>query len=336
MTNSEWLLEKANPPIRYNLTHDKALADELLSNEEVFAWLQKLTDRVAAKDLSDIHGSHDYRYDNIMKKCFILGLNADIPAFDNLVQFFISFLNEHIEKNHGDTLIFGKIYAYRDYETILACYLPFMGYFHEPAVQHIVRKRLEILYNFTKQKRYDICRCEPDFIGIPKPWRSYIINPDLYSDGNISLPSIHDYILLAGAYRHLSKEEKDKAETIAAWLFGDGYSTVYPRFYYYAPQDQSYKAKAVNGKVLLDNNLFTCFIISHFKAAQNSAWFTDSMAYFEQYKTANGRFVFPKEMIAEQKDGQHMNVGEQRKNKLYSEILSTYWIERIQTKDIKQ
>ena len=330
MTNRNWLLENADIPIRYNLTHDESLADKLLSNDEVSAWLQRLTDRVTAEDLSNIHGSHDYRYDNIMKKCFILGLNKEIPQFNRLALFFIDFLDEHITKTHGDPLTFGKMYAYRDYETILACYLPFMGYWNEPSVQYVVRKRLDILYNFTKQKRYDVCRQDIDFVGVTKEWRSNIIDPDLYSDGNIALPSIHDYILLAGAYQHLDKEEKDKAEMVVAWLFDDGYSEVYPRFYYYAPLDPSYKAKAINGKVDLSGyNLFTCFILSHFESARASAWFADNMMNFEQYKTTDGRFIFPKPMIAEQKDGAHMNVGESKRDKRYAEILSTYWMERI-------
>jgi hypothetical protein len=109
---------------RYNLTRDRSLVDELLTNHEVAAWLQRLSDRVAARDLSGIHGSFDYCYENIMKKCFILGLNADIPQFDRLVRFFIEFLDGHITKTHGDTLTIDKMYAYRDYETLLACYLP--------------------------------------------------------------------------------------------------------------------------------------------------------------------------------------------------------------------
>lgn len=330
MTNRDWFLENADVSIRYNLTHDQSLVDELLFNNEVSAWLQRLTDRVTAQDLSNIHGSHDYRYDNIMKKCFILGLNADIPQFDRLVRFFIEFLDRHIIKTYDEALTFGKMYAFRDYETVLTCYLPFLGYWNEPSVQYVVRKRLEILYSFIKQKRYNVCRHDIDFVGVPKEWRSHIIDPDLYNDGNIALPSIHDYILLAGAYSHLNQEEKSKVETVATWLFGDGYSEVYPRFYYYAPLDPSYKAKAINAKLDLGGyNLFTCFILSHFEAARGSAWFTDNMMTYEQYKTADGRFTFPKTMIAEQKDGEHMNVGQSKRDKRYAEILSTYWMERI-------
>jgi hypothetical protein len=326
----DFLLENADVPIRYNLTHDASLVEALLTNDEVAAWLERLTQRVTAKDLANIHGSHDYRYDNIMKKCFILGMNLDIPQFDSLARFFVDFLNEHITKTYEDTLTFEKMYSYRDYETVLACYLPFMGYCDEPAVRYVINKRLEILYNFAKQKRYDIISNDIDFAGVQKEWRGGIVDPELYSDGNIALPSMHDYILLAGAYRYLSDNDKCKAETIAEWLFSDGYRDVPRRFYYYAPLDPAYKAKSIYAKIeLSDFNLFDCYILSHFKAAQNSAWFIDAMLEYEQYKTSNGRYVFPKIMITEQKDSEHMNVGENKRSKLYSEIVSTYWVTRI-------
>ena len=132
MKNRNWLLGNADVPIRYILTHNESLVDKLLSNDEISAWMQKLTDRVTAKDLYNINGSHDYRYENIMKNCLILGLNRGIPQFDRLAHFFIDFLDGHISKTHGDVLTFGKMYAYCDYETILTCYLPFMGYWNEP------------------------------------------------------------------------------------------------------------------------------------------------------------------------------------------------------------
>ena len=330
MSNRQWLLRNADVPIRYQLTHDAALAGELLANNEVSAWLRRLAERSAARDLSNIHGSHDYRYENIMKKCFVLGLNREIPQFDDAARFFVDFLRRHIAEPQGDALTFGKMYAYRDYETILACYLPFVGYWDEPPVQYVVRKRLNILYQFTVQKRYDVYCRDRDLPGVKKEWRPYTIDPELYRDGNIALPSIHDYVLLAGAYRYLDKGDKDKADTIAEWLFGEGYEEVYPRFYYYVPFDPSYRSKAINGKVDLNKpDLYTCFILSHFSAVRASVWFADRLMFFDQYKTIDGRYIFPKTMIAERKDGEHMNVGESLRDRSSAEILSTYWIERI-------
>ncbi|MEG0766998.1 MAG: hypothetical protein RR482_04715 [Clostridia bacterium] len=328
MTNREWLLQNAEIPIRYAITRDPFLVDGLLSHDEVSAWMQRLSCRVALRDLSDIHGSDDGRYDTIMRNCFIYGLNASIPPFDSQVRFFIDFLNKHITKKYDDVLTFWKMYAFRDYETILACYLPFMGYFYEPSVQYVVRKRLQILYDFTKQRRYDVCRQDLDSAGIPPVWRSHVIDPSLYEDGNIALPSLHDYILLAGAYAYLSPDEQQKAETIVQWLFGNGYEEVYPRFYYHAPHNPSYKAKAINGKVdISGSSLFLCFILSHYASARHATWFSNALSTFQSYQTKEGRFRFPPAMLGGRKG--EANVGEPKGKKQSSEILSTYWMERI-------
>ena len=332
--NRDWLLSTADYPIRYSLTRDPALIGGLLANGEVALWLSALGNRVAADGLSDIHGSHDYRYENIVKKCFILGLDSRVPEFDAYMRFYLSFLDAQITKGHSDILTFGKMYQYRDYETVLACYLPFLGYASEPCVKHIAQKRIDLLYGFTKQGRYDIYTDASGLPGIKKEWKPYIVDPPLYADGNIRVPSIHDFVLLAGMYRYLDQSDRAKAETTVRWLFGDGYKSLIGNYYFYAPRDPSYKTKSLAHKVVLpdvsdpqiDANLgsllFLCFIFSHFAEARGSAWFANTLAYLNSYKTDDGRYVFPPKLIPEQKDGPRMNPGEQRKNPLYAEIVS--------------
>jgi len=126
---------------------------------------------------------------------------------------------------------------------------------------------------------------------------------------------------------------KPKVETIVRWIFGDGYSQISNKYYYYAPDDPSYKDKQIDHKINLNHNpqglLYRCFIFSHFEEAKKTEWFSNAMKNLNGYKTDTGRYIFPKELLAEQRDGYviggcHMNVGESKKNKNYAEILSTY------------
>ena len=347
MNNREWLLENADYPIKYSLTQEDSYIEQVLENAEVKSWLDRLTDRVICGDLSKIHGSHDYRYDNIVGKCFILGLNKKIPQFDFAMRFFIDFLDKNINNIYDDKLTFWKIYQYRDYETIMACYMPFLGYAYEKSVQYMAKKRACIIYEFTKQGRYDIYRSDLAYPGAKKEWKPYIIDPELYKDGNIALPSIHDLILFAGMYPYFDNEMRKKVETTVQWIFGDGYAGINDCLYYYAPDDPSYKSKGINNKIWLPDFskpainpremqalLLHCFILSHFEEAKKTKWFSESILYLEQYKTESGNYIFTKEMIVEQKDsyvvnGGHMNIGESKKNKTYAEIISTYWMEKI-------
>ena len=334
--NQNWLFENAVTPIRYNLTHRAEDAEHLLQNGEISVWLSRLAERSQANVIGDIHGSHDYRMENILGKCWILGLSKNIPAFAENMSFIQSCLNNHIQTTPSAELSFGKLY--RDCEKVLACFLPFLGYHADPAVLHIVRKRIEVLFGFTKQKRYDIYVDGSKIKGVKKAWQPYIIAPDLYADGHIALPDMHDFLLFAGMYPFLPLDDQNKIETIAAWLFGDGYNDVIRRYgYFYAPGG-SYNTKAIIFKPhLLEfqdmsfdkgdlvSLLFTVFVLSHFKTAKESVWFSLAMAYLDHYKNEAGRYSFPSHMISEKPD----SYGENKKSKLYNEILSTYWIERI-------
>jgi len=349
--NGKWLIENADYPIKYILVKDNSYIAPLMQNIEVKAWFSRLTKRVERGDLSDIHGSHDYRYENIVGKCYILGLNAKIPQFDLTMRFFIDFLNKKIDENRiayafGEKLTFDKIYQYRDYETILACYLPFLGYVHEESVQYVANKRANLIYEFTKQGRYNVYRSDLSYPGASKEWKPYIVDPELYKNGNIALPSIHDLILFAGIYPYITNDIKLKVETTVRWLFDERYKRINSRLYYYVADDPRYKSKAINAKVglpdlyeikqadskTLQALLYLCFVLSHFEAAKE--WVLEVVSYLEQYRTKSGRYIFPIEMITEKKDsyvidGGHMNIGEIQKSKNYREIVSTYWMDKI-------
>lgn len=342
-----WLLENAGVPIRYQLTRDPHLADKLLENEEVTYWLDQLEEKAKTGALANIHGSHDYRLENILGKCWLLGLNRDVPRFHRHAQFYLRYLSEHIRRDDPPGLSFEKLYANHDYETVLACFLPLLGYQGDPDVRHIARKRIGILYPFTKQKRYDIYAKESRLPGVKKEWQPYLIDPALYADGNIALPSVHDVILLAGMYASLDGELQGKAETIIEWLLGEGYSGLKNRYgYFYAPGG-AYAAKSIlrslplpdpmaapEDRAAAQSLLFKCFLLAHFKAGVHSAWLQTALLRLEQYGTAGGRYIFPPHMLTEKPDayftdGGHMNIGENKKSKHWREVISTWWMLQI-------
>lgn len=345
--SKQWLLETAGIPIRYNLNKNSADKEKLFQNSQVSEWYLRLAQRSDDENMGDIHGSHDYRMENILGKCWILGLSKDIDPFAEKMAFISEYLNRHIQTPPPAQLSFGKIYYFRDYEKVLSCFLPLLGFQDDPAVLYIARKRINILYEFTRDKRYDIYIDGSKLNGVKKEWQSFIINPDFYADGHIALPDIHDFILFAGMYSFLDPEEKSKVETITEWMFHKDYASIIRRYGYFYIPGGSYNTKAVIFKLhLLDFYdmvfdkgdlvplVFTVFFLSHFKAARESEWMSSALNYLDQYKNKAGHYSFPAHLITEKADsyvifGGHMNVGENRKSKLYREIISTYWMERI-------
>ena len=348
--NKTWLIDNSDVAIRHILNGVVENSEKLLENSEISAWFLRLTERSQNNNIGDIHGSHDYRMENILGKCWILGLSKSIPVFADKMGFILNYLNCHIQRAPTDNLTFGKIYHYRDREKVLSCFLPLLGYYDDTAVLHIVRKRIDILYTFTRNKRYDIYIDGSMLKGVKKDWQPYIINPELYSDGHIALPDMHDFILFAGMLPFLAVEERDKVEVITEWLFSEDYKHIIRRYGYFYLTGGTYNTKAVIFKLNLldfsdmtfDNGdlrplVFTVFILSHFKTARESEWFSLALSYLNHYKNESGRYVFPAHLVTEKPDsyvifGGHMNVGENKKSRSYNEIISTYWMERIYIK----
>lgn len=114
----DWLLDTAEAPIHHNLTRSAEDAISLLKNIEVSAWLTRLTERAKANEIGAIHGSHDYRMENILGKCWALGLHKEISAFADKMSFIVDYLNRHIQTPSTEELNFGKLYHFRDCEVV--------------------------------------------------------------------------------------------------------------------------------------------------------------------------------------------------------------------------
>lgn len=93
--NRDWLLINADTPIRYNLAHREEDAELLPQNGEVSVWLSRLAERSRADDIGAIHGSHDYRMENILGKCWILGLSKSLAWFTMALKDLSRYKNEN-------------------------------------------------------------------------------------------------------------------------------------------------------------------------------------------------------------------------------------------------
>lgn len=347
MNNFEWLIENAQIPIKYNLSKQGNLEDDLFKNIEIKYWISFLQEYYELDLVTKIHGSHDYRVENILGKLWLLGMNSKIERFDILVQFYIKFLNTQIGKTREKELSFGKIYSYYDFELVLASFLSLLGYSDEPCIEFISQKRVDYLYEFTKEKRYDIYVDGSKYTGVKKDWQPYLINPELYKDGNISIPCVHDFILLSSLNSKLNEKNKVKIDSIVSWIFSDKYSDMKSGYGYFYAQGKSYNVKSIIRKFDLPNIenvmiektdinslILKTYILSNFATAQTSKWFKSSITFLSSFMNDNGRYLFEKDMLSEKRDtyftsGGHMNVGEDKSNKKYYEILSTYWMYRI-------
>jgi hypothetical protein len=240
-----FLLENADAPVRYTLTKDPSLIEGILKNSEAASWLERLKQRSAAEDLSSIHGSHDYRIENILGKLWILGFDRNIPEFDASLQYILYFLRRHVkspERGGG----FGAIYSSLDYELLLAAYMPFFGYWDDEAVMHIALKRIGLLFDFFDKGNHDIYINPAGLKSVPKAWKEYILNPELYAGGNVKLPFIHDIILFAGMYNHTDTGCRHKIDAVIEWMCGESYRLMWKNKAVFYTEGGQYTSKAIS------------------------------------------------------------------------------------------
>lgn len=185
-----------------------------------------------------------------MNKSF-LGMSKQLGRFAENIDFILKHLETQVQSDPFSDTGFGRIYHYRDHEKVLCCFLPLLGFYSEPAVKYITGQRIKILYEFTRQMRYDIYTNGKKFSGVKKEWQPFIIEPDLYADGNIALPDVHDLLLFAGMYPHLTEDDKNKVENIVKWFFGSEYEGIIRRYGYFYIPGGSYSTKAVIFKLHL-------------------------------------------------------------------------------------
>jgi|LSQX01.1.fsa_nt_gb hypothetical protein len=349
MNNKKWLLENSNIPIKFNLNLDSISSNnEFLQFPEVQYWMSYLKKYYETNCMPKIHGSHDYRFENIMGKLVQLGAYSEIESFHQYVSIYLNFLHGHIQRANKDPLSFGKVYQSYDYELIIATFLSQAGYFKDYAIQYVFQKRLNILYSFAIEKRYDIYMDASNLPGVKKEWKDSIIHTDLYMDGNIHLPTVHDIIFFGIAMKnHPDIATIDKVNVILDWIFDDRYKDISDRYgYFYIPWG-SYATKAICWKfrmpdvLIMDESakslnslLHSTYIMSFFENSKSSDWFNAALTYLNSFKTESERYIFPRDMLQEKKDGywifgSHMGMGEDRKIKSFIEIESTYWMEKI-------
>jgi hypothetical protein len=69
--------------------------------------------------------------------------------------------------------------------------------------------------------------------------------------------------------------------------------------------------------------------------AKNPTILNNMLTYLMSFRLVNGRYLFSKSLLNEKKDsyfteGGHMNIGENKRSKIYQEVVSTFWMYLIE------
>jgi len=342
---TEWLLENGGPVIRYRtareLTADDAgldrakLLQEVLVSPMVRLWLDRL------KGVGKIHDSGNDRFENVVGKLLEFGITAECEQFRQFLQPFVSYLDRGPANKHGMMFVLCA--------TIVASALARAG-IKDQLLDSFMRQRLDDLCETTRLGSYDIYVKGVAFPDMPKAYRGRyeVVKEEFTPDGELHLPYIHDvYLLSAMQDAGPDAETSGKIEQVISYVLHPDYQAL-DRCYGYVREVRNGKAhyyvlgwaamlpgynaplKKNKPAMLLQRLELMC----HFPVACRHEWTLRCLDYLDQYRTAAGTWVLPREYLTEKPVGYwvfgaHMGLEEDRRSKLSIELESTFRMLKI-------
>jgi hypothetical protein len=365
---TNWLLENGGPIIRYKtvteLVTDQTnynlenLREDLLKSEIVQKWLlksetfQKQLQLKPASSLSGIYTLHHSKssvYENLMNKLIQLGLNSTFKAYDKLAQRSLEILSTLV-KEYND--VFKQFFI-----SLILGFLCRSGYEDEELVRQALDLRFDALNDFNQLENLDFYVDPVGFPRLPKIRRHDIVNPELYSDGKIRFPFIHDIWAFSGIIKSkLYQDKKDLIEKVIKRIltqdyqnlkkgygivvasptkaYGMGWSIHLPFFQDPHSLDFSESSLKKMEKSTPSHFLQRLYLLSQFPTARKNSWFITCFEKLKSYKTEKGTYLLPKSCLIERPSGYwvmgaYMGFGENRRVKKWAEIESTFWMAKI-------
>jgi len=337
-----WLINNADAPIRYRtakeLLRDNSFANavlpELFENKTVQKWLENLAHEKLPPGTGAVwcyeHGCFDACLENALPKLVQMGLRGEMRPLDDAAAFYKS-----RAAGRNDMGLSVSMFSYAGFTD---------AFFMEK-----ITERIFDLHRFVKKSIYDFYITEKErenLRKVPKNWKNAdFIKPELRGE---HYPFIYDLMGMAGVYGMLGPETDKKIEEILAYIstdefhvnVRDGYGILIDENNTYHSQgwDPKYPgwfsvADYIEGGASVPKLLIYAEIVSKFKIALNTRWFTELLAYLERYATENDTYIFPKEWLKESPgyavQGHHVSFGENRRKNNWCEIESTFHMQLL-------
>ncbi len=339
-----WLFDQSGPAIRYRTTTElfhllenddlRQLEADLLASEMVQTWLERLQPDFS---FNALHGSKPTCYENVMGKLTQLGCRSGMQLLDERVTPFLHWLETARDRFED--------HAYG--EPIVAAFLMRADYGHEPPVTAVAQRRLDILYDFCRNGRYDIFVDPAGYPAIPRAFRRHgLVDPALYEEGYMQLPDLYDLYLLGSLPDNMMDEvTAHKLDTIINYIMqpeyqrlpdGYGIALLGKRRYWaigwsvHLPGYFGFDSDAPEMRRLVRMTI----LMAQFPAARRHPWFKEAYAHLDVYCTQTGTHRFLTPYLREGQRGYwimgtYMGLEENRRKKTALELESTFWMRKL-------
>jgi len=319
---ADWLFANGGPIIRYRVATelladrgdiDRAqLGRDLLVYPEVQRWLANLGQ-------GPIHHSCDTSAENALGKLLEYGLRSDVADLD--------------EKARP---LFAR-YSDFDDALVLTPFLVRAGYSRRPVVAEWLTRRMAALHRTAQRGAFDFYLTEAEAAAVPKAWRGKPIYRAEFNPvgADFPLPTCFDFYALA----YWPKDDpaaNRMIEDIVRFISEPAFQTTVGGYIWDRTLKRCYAAgRPFLARVTPERLVLFLELGARFAAARAAPWFKAGLAQLEGYRTPQGRYRFPSELLKETANsyyiyaGAHMGLGENRKQTQALEIESTFRMMKI-------
>ena len=319
----DFLLDKSDVPIQYRIKRDLCentdaselgkLQEELVQSKRVIHLLACL------RNHKEYHGATLYAVENSLNMLVDMGFQYGIGfgEFDEI-------LNSIVEEAKNRPINYLHVLGSLSHIVVVSALL--RAGVREDWLIEFAKDRIDVIYDFAKQKDYDVYDDIDEYKGIPKNFQNRpIIRPCLYEKGKIKLPLVYDLYAFASIQYELEDKYQNKIHEIITYILDerfrvieDGYGVLSDKRNYWAmgwdPKPTDLSKEYPNNPLLLKVEL-----MSNFSTARSSKWFEQAVNVMNQFVDEDGIYHYPKHYLTEKDScwilGNHMSLGENRRKK---------------------
>lgn len=334
----EFLSNNSSPTIRHLLFRDigddesKEFKDNLaalLHLPVISRWKNNIPKYVTG---TTILGSGDACFENSYGKLLSFGLSVDELLTENLLHKYTQFLNSDPSNEIYDSLA----------RFVVAVYLLITGCSHN-VVRSIVSDRIELLYNFvtTSPFKLDIY-CDASTANLPSVFKSKkLVNPALYENGELALPTIHDIFVFSHIYNLISQNDRGRIDAIIEYIAQDGYQSMDYGYGIIKSAKNKFHSMGWSAHLPFYNKnlssayfkkglIFRMALFSRFENTNIRRWIGQILKNLEEFRIDDYRYCFPSGLLPEVPNsyflnGRHTSLNENRRQKSGRVVESTYY-----------
>lgn len=346
-----WLMEHAGPVIQYRTVTElldrnqqeeydiDSLYSELFANPYVQSWMLLKNEQSKGTPLG-VHGYKKNHLENFIPVMVQLGIKSGNPFLDKWASPFLKFLSDTATGRN----------EYDDLKTFIAPFLAMAGY-HDKYIIDVLKQQVNAIHNTIKKKGFDIYVDPASYPKMPHNFRFRpLVNPAITQDPDMGLPTIYGLFGFSVLQQYgFMGNEQQKLDNLIDYILSPRYQQFHARPIHLMKNNKYYGMEYLillqgynqNPITILNSGdtrslkfLMAVYLMAHFPIAVNHKWFQNSIEYLFSYEIGDSIFQFPLEFLAQKNNGywiysSYMSLGENRRNKLWRELESTFWMLKI-------